>query len=615
MTKAKPQKMKIPIQQYWILLKVYFRPQWPMVSLLALLLLMSIGLQLLNPQLLRHFIDLAVASSKGNEEALKNVAKSSYSIATELLITALLFTGAAVLNQFLSLLAQYVGENVGWKATNELRGDLAEHCLRLDLSFHKEHTSGEMVERIDGDVNSLSNFFSSFVIALMSNMVLLLGVLIVLFQVDWRIGLGMTLFVIFALLVMKQIRTIAAPFWVKVSIARAEFYGFVGEHLAGTEDTRSNGAVSHVMRRFYELLRNWLPVNRKASIAGYSMWMSSIFVFALGNAMIIILGGYLWSAGSLTIGTLYMIFYYTELLNRPIENIRTQLEDLQRADSSIIRTQELFQTISKIKEAGATQSVSALVQLNYSSVSAFSIDFQDVSFGYTAVGPVLEQLSFHLQEGKVLGLLGRTGSGKSTLARLLLRFYDPDSGSISFGAVPINTLSLRELRKKVGIVTQDVQLFHATVRDNVTLYDREIQDDRIIEVLGDLGLTSWFNSLPDGLETKLASGGGGLSAGEAQLLAFARVFLSDPGLIILDEASSRLDPATEQLIEHAVNKLLKGRTAIIIAHHLTTIQRADHILILDHGKMLEYGERLHLLNDPSSRFNKLLQTGIEEVMT
>jgi ATP-binding cassette subfamily B protein len=448
----------------------------------------------------------------------------------------------------------------------------------------------------------------------MSNMVLLIGVLIVLFQVDWRIGLGMTLFVIFALFLMKQIRTMAAPFWVKVSIARAEFYGFVGEHLAGTEDTRANGAVSHVMRRFYELLRNWLPMSRKAGLAGYSMWMSSVLVFALGNAMIIVLGGYLWRNGSITIGTLFMIFYYTELLNRPIENIRTQLEDLQRADSSIIRTQELFQTVSKIKENNAiAQSDNDVDQPKLP--SALSVDFHNVTFGYRADDPVLEQITFHLQEGKVLGLLGRTGSGKSTLARLMLRFYDPDSGSISLGDVPLHKPSLQELRKKVGIVTQDVQLFHASVRDNVTLYNLEIQDARIMEVLGDLGLTSWFNSLPSGLETKLAAGGGGLSAGEAQLLAFTRVFLNDPGLIILDEASSRLDPATEQLIEHAVNKLLQGRTAIIIAHHLTTIQRADHILILDHGRVLEYGERIRLISDPYSRFNRLLHTGIEEVMT
>jgi ATP-binding cassette subfamily B protein len=342
--------------------------------------------------------------------------------------------------------------------------------------------------------------------------------------------------------------------------------------------------------------------------------MSSVLVFAMGNAMIIVLGGYLWRNGSITIGTLFMIFYYTELLNRPIENIRTQLEDLQRADSSIIRTQDLFQTVSKIKENDAVvKSVSDVFQPKLS--SALSVDFHNVTIGYTADDPVLEQISFHLQEGKVLGLLGRTGSGKSTLARLMLRFYDPDSGSISLGDVPLHEPSLRELRKKVGIVTQDVQLFHASVRDNVTLYDLEIQDARIMEVLGDLGLTSWFNSLPDGLETKLAAGGGGLSAGEAQLLAFTRVFLNDPGLIILDEASSRLDPATEQLIERAVNKLLHGRTAIIIAHHLTTIQRADHILILDHGKVLEYGERNQLISDPNSRFNKLLHTGIEEVLT
>ena len=163
------------------------------------------------------------------------------------------------------------------------------------------------------------------------------------------------------------------------------------------------------------------------------------------------------------------------------------------------------------------------------------------------------------------------------------------------------------------MVTQDVQLFHATIRDNLTFFNRSIPDERILEVLADLGLSTWYHSLPNGLDTELGSDGEGLSAGEAQLLAFTRVFLADPGLVILDEASSRLDPATEQLIERAVSKLLAGRTGIIIAHRLATIGRTDEILIVENGHILEHQNRVELAADPTSHFYYLLQTGLEEV--
>jgi ABC-type multidrug transport system fused ATPase/permease subunit len=226
---------------------------------------------------------------------------------------------------------------------------------------------------------------------------------------------------------------------------------------------------------------------------------------------------------------------------------------------------------------------------------------------------VLHDLSFTLQEGHVLGVLGRTGSGKTTLARLLLRLYDVQEGMIRVGGVPVQDAHLHDLRRHIGMVTQDVQLFHASVRDNLTFFDRSIPDERILAALDDLGLTAWCRSLPMGLDTELGSDGEGLSAGEAQLLAFTRVFLADPGLVILDEASSRLDPATEQLIERAVSKLLAGRTGIVIAHRLGTIQRADEILILEHGCMLEHSDRASLASDPASRFYQLLQTGLEGI--
>ena len=221
----------------------------------------------------------------------------------------------------------------------------------------------------------------------------------------------------------------------------------------------------------------------------------------------------------------------------------------------------------------------------------------------------------------MLGLLGRTGSGKTTLTRLLFRLYDPDCGDIQIapavdphGWVDISELALTDLWDQIGMVTQNIQLFNATVRDNLTFFNPSIPDARLLEVVEELGLGEWFRALPDGLETILDSGGGGLSAGEAQILAFMRVFLKDPGLVVLDEASSRLDPATEALIEQAVERLVRDRTAIIIAHRLGTVQRADEIMILENGRILEYGRREKLAADPDSRLFHLLKTGLEEVL-
>jgi ATP-binding cassette, subfamily B, bacterial len=219
-----------------------------------------------------------------------------------------------------------------------------------------------------------------------------------------------------------------------------------------------------------------------------------------------------------------------------------------------------------------------------------------------------------LQPGRVLGLLGRTGSGKTTITRLVFRLYDVTDGVVRLNDVDVRQPTLRTLRQRVAMVTQDVQLFQAPVRDNLTFFNRDISDARILEVIEELELGDWMRSLPNGLDTRLETGGSSLSAGQAQLLAFARVFLHDPGLVILDEASSRLDPATEQMIERAMDRLLQNRTAIIVAHRLGTVQRADNIMILDDGQIAEFGDRERLVADSTSRFYGLLQTGLVEVL-
>lgn len=577
----------ISLKQYSSILIRYLMPHRRTLAALGMLLAASIGLQLVNPQMIRYFIDTAQAG--GDMKPLY--------------IAAGLFICFSLVQQGVSVVAAYFSENLGWKTTNRLRADLAEHILSLDMSFHKSHTTGSIIERVDGDVNALANFFSSFIIHLAGNVLLMLGILLLLFRENVLIGAAMTLFVVFAVLLIQWIRKFAVPVWAQWRQANAEFYGFIGEHLEGTEDTRANGAASFVMNKFYTLLHRMLPIRTKAFLGFASMWITTIVVFSLGNAMAFAICAYLWKQHLLSIGTVYLIFYYTEQLAKPIEKIRTQLEDLQKADASLSRIRGLLAMRPAIADGpGAPLPDGPL-----------AVEFDDVTFGYDD-SPTIRELWLRLEPGQTLGLLGRTGSGKTTLARLLLRFYDPQEGAVMLGGTDIRRLKLHDLRRKVALVTQNIEILEGTVRENLTMYDELIPDSKIIEVLGDLGLGDWYHALPQGLDTMLASGGGSLSAGEAQLLAFARVFLADPGLVILDEASSRLDPVTEQQIERAISKLLVGRTCILIAHRLATVQRADHILLLENGIVAERGKRTDLAADPDSRYSRMLAVGLEEVL-
>ena len=589
--------MQIPLKQYTSLLAHYLKPQQSRVVGLAIVLLGSIGLQILNPQILGYFIDTAV--SGGSQQRL--------------FIAAFLFMSLALLTQVLTITATYLGEKVAWTATNDLRLDLAKHCLNLDLSFHKSHTAGELIERVDGDVNQLSRFFSQLVIHVFGNSILMLGVLIVLFVENPLAGTSLTLFSLIALSLLLGLQSFAVAPWAEYRQMSAEFFGFLGEHLSGREDIRANGAVSYAMHRFHEILQRWLPIYQRARFASTLLWSTSVGLFTIGNAIALAVSAYLWNQGAITMGTAYLIFHYTNLLNQPIERIREELEELQQVEASIHRIRELLNVRSQLKDLGHSDLPAG----------ALSVVFNHVQFGYEALEnqeleirnqkdigfPTLQikNLSLHLPAGQTLGLLGRTGSGKSTIARLLLRLYDIQSGEIRLGDVPIAQVPLAILRQRVGLVTQDVQLFQASVRDNLTFFDARIRDSEILETLGNLGLTEWLSLLPAGLNTQLGANSAGLSAGQAQLLAFARVFLKNPGLIILDEASSRLDPVTEKLIEQAIDRLLQNRTGIIIAHRLSTIQRANQILILENGQVVEYGDRLLLMNHPQSHFSQLLK--------
>lgn len=579
--------MRLPLRQYWALCAAYLAPQRGRMLLLGVALFGAIGAQLLAPQVLRVFVDAAVSDAA----------------AEPLLRAAAFFLGLAVLTQALNVAATYLGETVGWRATNALRLDLVRHCLDLDLAFHNDRTPGELIERVDGDVTALARFFSRFIIEVLGNLLLLLGVVVVLAWQDWRLGLGAAGFVLLSLAVLTALRARAVPAVAAWREQSAQVYGFLGEQLAGSEDLRANGATGYVLQRFLLLLRPWLATYHRARFGATTLWGASVGLFALGNAVALGLSAYLWAQGAISIGAIFAVFYYINQLNDPIERLRTELEELQRAEAGIQRIGELRAAQSTLPSGGNTPLPAG----------PLSVQVEKLSFAYASPSAVLHNVAFHLPAGQVLGLLGRTGSGKSTLARLLLGLYLPQAGRITLGGVDLAATPRRDLPRHVGMVTQEVQIFQGSVRENLTFFDPCIADADLHEALTLLGLDRWLARLPAGLDTPIGANGVGLSAGEAQLLAFARVFLKNPGLVILDEASARLDAGTEALLTSAMERLFARRSAIVIAHRLQTVLRADQILILEQGRVAEYGSRADLQADPHSQFSRLLRLGLAEV--
>ncbi len=567
------------------LLTTYLRPYRGTVAWLALCLLIGTGFQLAVPQLLSYFIDL---STQG----------AALSALTQV---ALVFWAVAVGGYGVNLARTYLKEILAWGATNRLRSDLAAHCLKLDLAFHHVHAPGELIERIDGDVSTLARFFSELVLVALTNGLLLLGVLVVTLIENWQIGLIFTGFAIFTLGVLYAMRNIATHDFEASRQTRAELFSFLEERLAGTEDIRANGGGAYTLKRLFGTMRAYAQADSQAYNKVIILRLTMILLFSTGSLLALLVGVYFYQTGLITLGKVYLLYSYMRMLAWPIEQLTLELQNFQTAGAGLRRILALRQT-----------PITILGGSGHLPIAPPIVRFENVTFGYEAEIPVLHQLSFELPARQTLGLLGRTGSGKTSLARLLLRFYDPQSGAIRLEEQNIREVQLEDLRRTVALVTQDVHIFNATVRENLTFFDSHVSDAELQEVIESLGLRPWLSRLPAGLDSPLASTQ--LSAGEAQLVALARVFLKDPQLVILDEASSRLDPETEALVDGAVSRLLHNRTGLIIAHRLATVQRVDQILILGQGRALEYGDRLGLQADPHSVFNRLLQTAEPELM-
>jgi ATP-binding cassette subfamily B protein len=560
---------------------------WPRRSALAGLIAALVAgtvLPLLGPIIIGHFVDRATGGAKTGE----------------LVAISVVYLVVAMGAQVATVVRTWVASRQAWTATNRLREDLAAHTLSLDLSYHGKHAPGELIERVDGDVHAIAEFLVTFLVDIVGSALLLVGTLVVLTVDDLRLGAALGVFVAVAGVLLVRVQRRAVPSSAAHRALVAEMFADLEEHLAAAEDLRANGAGAHIVRRFHDVSRDVHRADRRAHVVGGGLVRLTNLAFTIGTAMLLGVGVLLQRSGAITLGTLLVVFQYAQLIRRPLERIIDQLQQLQAAQAGVARAEELFGEQPTLVWPDADHARPLPPR------GAISVELRRVTFSY-GEEPVLDDVDLLVPAGTSLGLVGRTGSGKSTITRLVLRLYDAAAGAVLLDGIDIRQIGEADLRRRVAMVTQEVQLFRATIRDNLTLFDTYGADNAaLVDVLEEIGLGAWFAAQRHGLDTELGADGSGLSAGEAQLLALARAFLADPAVVVLDEPSSRLDPDTELLVEHAMERLVAGRTAILVAHRLSSLRSVDAIAVVDHGRIVEYGARSALERDSASRYARLL---------
>lgn len=564
------------------LLGRYLRPERRPLAALVALLLVAMLLPLAGPLLIGWFVDAALRGEP----------------ASHLATLGLLFLAATLTGDALQLVVTWYSVRLAWRVGNNLRLDLCRHALSLDLDWHGDHSAGQLIERIDGDIDAVTRFSSTAVLQLAGNAILVAGVLVISAVIDWRASVLIGLTVAAAVTVMVTMRRIAVPYYDDERDVQAHLYGDLEERLGGLEDLRANGAGPWAVHQLQQHSAGWWRTARRAAARGDGALTVAGGVFALGSVLVLTLGVWLTRRGELSIGSVLALLRFSQMVSDPLWRVAEQLAEAQKAIAGTRRAARLLSERSALPDGAAELPPGAL-----------AVGFRDVSFGYGTGTDVLRHVSFDLPAGSSLGIVGRTGSGKTTIGRLVARLWDTELGSVLVGGHDVRDLTAANLRRRIGVVTQEVEIFRASLRDNLTVFGTlEASDPHLEQALADVGLDAWFASLPHGLDQHL-EGDTELSAGESQLLAFARLLLADPSLVLLDEASSRLDPSTEQRLVAATDRLLAGRTALIIAHRLSTLDRVDQILVLDHGQVVEHGSRAELAADPTSRFAGLLAAG------
>jgi ATP-binding cassette subfamily B protein len=480
----------------------------------------------------------------------------------------------------------YLLQTLGQRVLADLRREVFARLQRLDLAYFDRTPVGRLVTRVTTDVDSLNELFTAGIVSIVGDLLLLVGIAAVLFALDWRLAIAT--FAILPLLAALthwfKLRARRSFREVRVEVARLA--AFLQEHLAGLSIVQLFGREAAALEEFRGINR----AHRDANVRGifyYAVYFPGVeLLTAVGLALILGFGGARALAGAVSIGALVAFLQYAQRFYQPLADLSEKYNVLQQAMASSERIFELLDTpaaIASPADGHAPASVRG------------EIEFDRVGFAYRAGEPVLAEISFRVEPGETVAVVGATGAGKSTLANLLLRFYDVTAGEVRLDGVDVRRWRLETLRRSVGLVLQDVFLFAGTIADNLRLGEGGFSEARLHAAARDAEALGFVERLPGGLEAEVRERGAGLSTGEKQLLAFARALAFDPPVLVLDEATASVDTETERRIQTALERLLTGRTSLVIAHRLSTVQRADRILVLHHGRLAEQGTHRELL--------------------
>jgi ATP-binding cassette subfamily B protein len=471
-----------------------------------------------------------------------------------------------------------------------LRRDLFDHLTGLSLRYFSQQKAGWIIARLTSDVDSVSDVLSQGMPTLVANVILLPAAVVALLIADWRLGL-----VVFA--IMPPALVLTRWFQHKSHIANVESRNRIGAVTAQIAESVSGMAVVQAFNRERRFQAEFDALNR-ANLEQhvkvqkiFSVFFPSIeFMGMIATGAVLYFGDLLLGREALTIGTLITALYLLQLVFQPLQELSDVYGQLQSGIAAMEKITTILDEEPDIRDRRHAQALPRLEG---------DLEIDRVVFSYGR-DPVLHGVDIAVPAGGCLALVGESGGGKSTLARLIGRFYDPDDGAVRVDGIDLRDVELHSYRRQLGVVLQDPFLFSGTIASNIRFAKPDAGDDEVLRAAHAVGVDRIASRLSGGLEHAVREGGSGLSAGERQLISIARALLADPRILILDEATSNIDRPTEVLIEHALDRLLHGRTSIIIAHRLSTVRRADQILVVEHGRIVQSGTYDELLGQPGT---------------
>ncbi|HEX6582003.1 MAG TPA: ABC transporter ATP-binding protein [Thermoleophilaceae bacterium] len=503
-----------------------------------------------------------------------------------LTVIVIAFVAAAILNWVATYLQTYLINWVGQRALQDLRVELFEHLQRLSIGFYSRNRAGVLISRLTNDIQALDQLVTEGISTLFSATLTLVGTAVILVVLDP--GLALVTFLTFPILLVASVafRLASAGAYRLTREKIAQVTAYLQETLSGVRVVRAFGQEPRHRRRFAELNDEHREANMTTVYLNAAYFPSVELLSAVATAAILIHGGNHVLDGAVTIGVLATFVFYLQSFFDPIQSL-SQLYTTYQAGMAAL--DKIFELLDEEPDVADKPDAIELPRLRG------QIRFDDVTFSYGGDALALDSVSLDVPPGQTLALVGATGAGKSTLAKLVARFYDPDEGRVLIDGHDVRDVTERSLRSQLGIVPQESFLFSGTIRDNIGFGRPDATDEDVRAAAEAVGAHDFIQRLPEGYNTEVGERGGHLSAGQRQLVAFARAAAADPRILILDEATSNVDVRTEAQIERGLRRLLAGRTAIVIAHRLSTIRGAGRIVVLDHGGIAEQGTHEELL--------------------